>query len=33
MQKGVGFNAAAKTVRITTLWAIFTFFAYMLGKF
>eukprot|EP01035_Chromulina_nebulosa_P031097 gene31097-41424_t len=30
MQKGVGFNAAAKTVRITTLWAIFTFFAYML---
>ena len=32
MQKGVGFNAAAKTVRITIKWGIFTFSAYMLGK-
>ena len=33
MQKGVGFNAAEKTVRITSIWVIFTFCAYMLGKF
>eukprot|EP01035_Chromulina_nebulosa_P034472 gene34472-46257_t len=30
MQKGVGFNAAEKTVRITSIWVIFTFCAYML---